>query len=205
MLGVAAGLGQVTFGARIPEWSGAKQAPTELGLLTVALSLIAGFSAILQRRTARPDGNNALTVGTRAACALGLIGPGLLCLTTVGRLWYLPAVALVTAGVLTVESWRLTVAVVAADWPRVLLCALGACQLLMAAGAAPAPMLAGAIGGLALIVAAWLRTPSRAMTWGLVFLGTVPFAVLAWTAIVPLLITVEAIAVAATIPRRRTT
>ncbi|GLY99039.1 hypothetical protein [Actinoplanes sp. NBRC 103695] len=70
LLGVAAGLIQVTFGDQIPEWAGNKQAPVAPGLLTIVLSLLAGLAAAWQRRTS-------LTVGARAACAFALIGPGL--------------------------------------------------------------------------------------------------------------------------------
>jgi hypothetical protein len=124
------------------------------------------------------------------------VGPGLLCLTTVGRLWYLPAVLLLPAGALTIDSLRDTAAAIAADWWRVLLSALGGCQLLMSAGAAPAPMLAGALGGASLIATAWMDQRRRWRLWALISIGTIPFAVLAWTSIVPALIAVEAFAVA---------
>jgi hypothetical protein len=198
LIGIAAGVTQATLGARIPEWTGAKQAPVALGLLTVALSLAAGLAADRQRRTA-------LSIGGRAACALGLVGPGLLCLSTVGRLWFLPAALLVTAGILTIDSWHDTAATLAAHWERILLGALGGCQLLMSAGAPPAPMAAGALGGAALIAAASLHHMARWQTWALVVIGTVPFAALAWTSIVPLLLTVEALAIAAAIPAQRST
>jgi hypothetical protein len=195
-LGAAAGLTQLTVGPRIPEWSGAKQAPVPLGILTVALALVAGWCAVRQQRPG-------LDAERRAAYALGLIGPGLLCLTTVGRLWYLPALLLLPAGLLTVEQWRATATALAADWPRVLLSTLGGCELLMAAGAAPAAMIVGAAGGIILVVAAWRPAATRAVIWWPVVLGTVPFAVLAWTAVVPLLLVVEAVAIAAVLPHRR--
>jgi hypothetical protein len=195
LIGVAAGVTQATVGDQIPQWSGAKQAPVALGLLTVALSLLAGLAAGRQHRTD-------LSVGARAACALGLVGPGLLCLSTVGRLWFPPAGLLIAAGALTIDSWRDTVSALAANWWRVLLGALGGCELLMSAGAAPAPMVAGALGGAALIAAAWLNHEPRWRSWALVAIGTVPFAALTWTSIVPLLLTVEAFAIAAAIPAR---
>jgi len=195
LLGVAAGVTQATVGDQIPQWTGAKQAPLALGLLTVGLSLIAALAAVRQRRAG-------LSVGARAACALGLLGPGLLCLSTVGRLWYLPAGFLLAAGALTVDSPRDTAAALAANWWRVLLGALGGCELLMAAGAAPAPMAAGAFGGVALVAAASLNHEPRWRRWALVVIGTVPFAALAWTSIVPVLLTVEAFAIAAAIPAR---
>jgi hypothetical protein len=198
LIGVAAGVTQATVGARIPEWTGAKQAPVALGLLTVALSLAAALAADRQRRTA-------LSIGARAACALGLVGPGLLCLSTVGRLWFLPAALLVTAGVLTIDTWHDTAVTLAAHWGRILLGALGGCQLLTSAGAAPAPMVAGALGGATLVAAASLHHVARWKTLAWVVIGTVPFAALAWTSIVPLLLTVEALAIAAAIPVQRPT
>jgi hypothetical protein len=46
-----AGVIQATAGHRIPDWTGAKQAPGALGLLTIILSLLAGLAAAWQRRT----------------------------------------------------------------------------------------------------------------------------------------------------------
>ena len=76
--GLGAGAVQVMIGSQIPEWSGAKASPTGLGLLTIGLSLLAGFAAV---RQSTPG----LTAWGRTACALGLLVPGLLCLSTVGR------------------------------------------------------------------------------------------------------------------------
>ena len=198
LLGIAAGLVQATVGPRIPEWTGAKQAPIALGLLTVALSILAGLATLRQRR---PD----LSAMSRAACALGLIGPGLLCLSTVGRLWYLPALLMLVAGVLTVDGWRRTASALASDWLRVLLSALAGCELLMAAAAPPALLVVGGLGAVALIAAAWVRFERRAYLWTLVLLGTVRFAALAWTSIVPLLLMVAALAITAALPHRRET
>jgi hypothetical protein len=190
LIGVTAGLTQASVGDSIPQWTGAKQSPVALGLLTVALSLMAGLAAVRQHRSD-------LSAGARAACAFGLVGPGLLCLTTVGRLWFLPAVLLLAAGALTIDSWRDTAATLAADWWRILFSALGGCQLLMSAGAPAAPAVVGVLGGASLVAAAWLGHRPRWRFWALVILGTLPFAALAWTSIVPLLVTVEAFAIAA--------
>jgi hypothetical protein len=70
----------------------------------------------------------------------------------------------------------------------------------MAAGAAPASMVVGALGGACLVAAAWLGHQPRWRSWALVVVGTIPFAALAWTSIVPLLLTIEAFAVAAALP-----
>jgi len=91
----------------------------------VALSLIAAVAAGPRHRTD-------LSAGARAACALGLVGPALLCLSTAGRLWLL----LVAAGTLTIDSWRDTAAALATGWSRILLGALGGSELLMSTGAA---------------------------------------------------------------------
>jgi hypothetical protein len=195
LIGVAAGLTQATVGDQIPQWTGAKQSPLALGLLTVALSLLAGLAAVRQR-------GPGLSAGARAACALGLAGPGLLCLTTVGRLWYLPAVLLLAAGALTIGSRRDMAATLTAHWWRILLGALGGCQLLMSAGAAPASMVVGALGGTALVAAAWLDPQPRWRSWALVAIGTIPFAALTWVSVVPLLLTAEAFAIAAVQPTR---
>ncbi len=193
-LGVTAGLIQVVAGHRIPEWTGAKLATSPLGLLTVGLSLLAGLAA---RRQSNPN----LSVLARAACAVGLIGPGLLCLSTVGRLWYLPAALLVVAGVLTIHSWRDTASDLSENWHRVLLSLLGGCQVLMAAGASPALMVIGGVGGILLIVAAWLPTARPTVVIGLAVVGAVPFAALGWTAVVPVLVALLAAGLTALIVR----
>lgn len=189
VLGVVAGTVQATIGSSIPDWTGAKASPIPLGLLTIGLSVVAGWVALRRR-------NSGLSVWGRVACALGLIGPGLLCLSTVGRLWYPSALLMVAAGVMTIDSWPDTARAFAEDWLRVLLTALGGFEILMAAGAAPFLMVVGTAGGCALIAAAWLRAVPRGVLVGLVVAGTVPFAALAWTAIVPVLLAVVAMVVA---------
>jgi hypothetical protein len=188
-LGIAAGIIQATMGSRIPDWTGAKADPGALGLLTIALSFLAAAAAVRQA-------NSGISVGSRTACALGLLVPGLLCFTTVGRLWYVPGPLLLIAGTLCIRSWRSTASAIARNWMRCLLSALGTCELLMAAGAAPAVMAVGTVGGIALITASWLRTPRRSVVLGLLAIGTLPFAALAWTAIVPILLLPAAAAVA---------
>ncbi|MFJ1760077.1 hypothetical protein ACIOD2_07160 [Amycolatopsis sp. NPDC088138] len=186
LLGVVAGLIQATVGAGIPELTGDKLAHGALGLLTTALAAVAGFAALRQRKAG-------LSVLSRAACSLALIGPGLLCLTTVGRLWYLPAALLTTAGVLTVDSWRDTAAALVRSGPRVLLTALAGCEVLMAAAGPALLMVVGGLGAAALVAAAWWRTAPRSAVLALVLSGTVPFGLLGWTALVPLVLAVLAL------------
>jgi hypothetical protein len=173
VLGVLAGLVQAVAGYAVPEWTGDKVAYGALGLLTLGLSALAGVAALHQR-------GPGLSPLSRAACSLGLIGPGLLCLTTVGRLWYLPAVLLVTAGLLTIESLRATISAVSDVWGRVLVMALGFCELL-AVAAGPGPvLLVGGMGGAALTGAAWWRAAPRAVTLSLILVGTVPLVAAVW-------------------------
>jgi hypothetical protein len=71
----------------------------------------------------------------------------------------------------------------------------------MAAGAAPALMAVGAAGGSCLIAAAWLRLSRRWLFAVLVAAGTLPFALLAWTAVVPVLLAVAAAALSVPVLR----
>ncbi|GLZ45275.1 hypothetical protein Acsp06_14600 [Actinomycetospora sp. NBRC 106375] len=193
LLLAVAGVVQVAFGRAVPAWTGAKAAPVPLGLLTVALAALAMLAAGRARRPDDPP-------GLRAAVALGLAGPGLLCLSTVGVLAWLPAALLVAAGALVVaDGGRALVTAVAAHRYRVLLGALGCCQWLMAAAAAPVPTVAAVVGGAALLTAACLPHPGPAVLTGLVALGVVPLAVVGWAGIVPLVVAVAAVPLAAAI------
>jgi hypothetical protein len=189
VLGVIAGALQATVGPLIPEWTGAKASPIALGLLTVALSALAGRAALRQRFPS-------LSVAGRAACALALVGLGLLCLSTAGRLWYPSALLMVVAGTMTIDSWPDTVKMLAAGWFRILLGALGGCQLLMAAGAPPALALVGVVGGVSLIAAAGWRSASRPVIAGLLVVGILPFAILGWAGIGPPLVALTAALIA---------
>ncbi len=180
-LGVAAGLVQLSVGARLPELTGAKSSPVALGLLTVAVSLLAGGAALRQREPA-------VTIGGRTACAAALILAGLLSITTVGVLWFATGPLLLVAGVLTVDDGRATLRQVRSTWPRTLVTVLGASQLLMAAGAGPLVASVGAVSGAALVAAAWIRPARRGVLVALLLVGTVPMAALAWTAVAPLLV-----------------
>lgn len=194
-LGVVAGVVQTTVGSRIPEWTGDKADPVRLGLLTIGLSLVAIAMAVWQLRSG-------LGIAARGAAALGLLVPSLVCLTTVGLLWLVPGVVILVAALLAVDDWRGTAVAVRRHWSRVLVGALGAVELVMAAGASAPLMIIGAVGGLALVVAAWLDAPSRPVLVSLLVVGTVPFAALAWTAIVPVVLLLVTVCVALPLVRR---
>jgi hypothetical protein len=84
-----------------------------------------------------------------------------------------------------------------ARWPRVLLAVLGVCDLVMAANATPVQALTGAACGTVLVaVAALVGRVPRGVGAGLVVLGAVPFAVVAWTALAPVIVMVLALALA---------
>jgi hypothetical protein len=190
-LGVVAGGVQASVGARIPSWTGDKLQPVQLGLLTVALSLLAAAAAQRQTRVATP-------AGIRAVCALALLIPGLLCFSTVGRLWYLPGPMLLLAAAVSLDRPRDTATLVARNWLSCLLGVLGVAEALMAVSARPLPLAVGTVGAVALLAAA-LRGPGRRHFAALVVAGTVPFGAVAWTAVVPVALAVLAAAVAVTV------
>ena len=191
-IGGLAGVVQATVGARIPAWTGSKLDPTRLGLLTIMLSLLAAAAAAHQQ-------SPYLRVGPRAACALVLLAAALLGFSTVGRLWFLPGPLLLLAGVLTVDSFSGTARLITGNWLRCLLGVLGAAELLMAAGASSGTLVVGAVGGAALLAAAWAS--SRAAVAWLTAVGSVPFAVAAWTAVLPVVLLLTATVIATALVR----
>ena len=115
------------------------------------------------------------------------------------------AAGLGTAGALTVAGGaRESARAVAAQWLRVLLSALGLCQLLMAAAAPPWLTVIGAVSGVALVLAAWLPARTGVLV-ALVLLGTAPLAIVGWFALVPPLVAVVALPIAAAVLRSRPT
>jgi len=103
--------------------------------------------------------------------------------------------------VLGIASWRDAAALTRRSWTRVLLAALGAFEMVMGAGAAPVVMAVGVAGGAALVAAAVAGPRRRPIFLGLVLVGTVPFAAIAWTALVPVLLLLVTAALAATLLR----
>lgn len=187
-LGVFAGLVQASAGPLIPQWTGAKDTPVALGALTVVLSGLAVLSAI-RLGAVRPP-----TPGRHLAAAAGLAVPAALCFTTVGALWYLPGALLLVAAAGAVATADRTGERIAANWTRLLVSALGAVELLMAAGAGPMSTIAvGAVGGLALLAAPWV--PDVRLALGLLIIGTLPFAALTWWSVVSPLLAVTALAI----------
>jgi len=197
MVGIAAGITQAAIGSRIPNWTGNKAHPVALGLLTVALS-ISAFVAARTLRTAPPPRNETLTAITLWFAVVAFV-----CSTTVGRLWAIPGVLVLTAAgvTLTAFGWHHFLSVVAKNWLRGLLGILGALELMMAVSAAPTiTVAAGLVAGGALIAAAIQTKPGRQTRVSLLVAASLPFAILTWWTIVTPLLTVVAfvIGVAAT-------
>jgi hypothetical protein len=182
-LGLAAGAIELALGPDIRAWVGNKADTTRLGLATLLLSAIALACALTLRRTPhRPP-------ATALALAAGLLLPGLICFTTVGRLWWVPGPLLVLAGTaVAAGTWhdrRQVAAAVGREWPAALTLALAAFYLFLggtALGLAGVLGILGAVGVVAL-VASRSRVPPRRAT-GLLVLVSVPFALATWWSVV---------------------
>lgn len=93
-LGVVAGIVQWAFGDEIPDWTGNKLHPVQLGIITILLSLLAlGCVGFLAR-------NSEARAWQRALAGLGILAAAGICFTTVGALWYLPGPLLIVSAAL---------------------------------------------------------------------------------------------------------
>jgi hypothetical protein len=100
-LGIVAGAAQWGFGNEIPEWTGSKLHPVQLGIITIALSLIALAAVAFAHR------NPTISARVRVALAVAILLPAVVCFTTVGRLWYVPGpLLIIAAGFLLAGSGR---------------------------------------------------------------------------------------------------
>ncbi|GAA2352171.1 hypothetical protein [Streptomyces violaceusniger] len=179
LLGVAAGLTAAVWGDRLGAWAGDKQDPTTLGLFTVALSAVAlaGALLLLRDRGAGP--------GWRAAVGAGLLLPGLLGFTTVGRLWWIPGALLVLAAGSTVcVAPRAVGRAVRDRWAGVLTAALGACLVLVAVDASAPLVAVAAVSGGLVAAAPWVARGPRRLATAMLLAGTLPFAALTWWTLV---------------------
>ena len=195
VLAMVAGLVQSTMGSRIPAWTGDKADPGPLGALTLVLGAIALLGATLLTAPRR-----SATVRVGAGAAIGLVAA--IGFTTVGRLWWLPGPLLALGLVVSIEDWHALRSAIRREWWRVLLVALGCCELLMVVRAHPAVTVLGVVAGVALIAAA--VPAAQRWTIALAVVGPLPFAALAWTALVPLIVSVVAAFVAVAVAVHRT-
>lgn len=195
-LGLVVGLAELTVGPSIRSWVGNKADTTRLGLATLVLAALALVAALaLLRRPQAP-------APTRLALAAGLLIPGLICFTTVGRLWYVPGVLLVGAGIATVVDLRKEMSEVAStlgrNWTAVLTVVLGAFYVFLGATALGLAGILGMLGGLLAIglVAARDALPTPVVL-ALLLAAALPFAALTWWSVATPLIAIVLLAVGA--------
>jgi hypothetical protein len=100
MLGMLAGLVELSIGSQIRPWIGDKENPVVLGIVTLLLSGMAFAVMIIASR------RDALTRDGKLGIFLGVLLPAAICFTTVGRLWYLPGILLMgSVLMLAFEFW----------------------------------------------------------------------------------------------------
>jgi hypothetical protein len=177
--GLIAGLVELMAGPMMREWVGNKQDTTRLGIVTVVLATIALVSALVlvHRPAADPP--------RRFALALGLLLPGLICFTTVGRLWYLPGALLVTAGtIVAAGGWDERRAIAAAaqrSWTAMLVAILALFYVFLGATSLGLAGAVGIGGGLLILTLVALRhRVSVLLALALLVAATLPFAALTW-------------------------
>jgi hypothetical protein len=178
-LGVTAGLAELLAGPAIRSWVGDKEDTTRLGIATVALAAVALASALAVSR--RPT----QAASGRFLLALAFLLPGLICFTTVGRLWYVPGALLVTAGAIVLAGvWdeRQAIAVAAErNWTALLVAVLGLVYVFLGATALGVSGLFGLVGGLTILTIVVRRDAiSAPLALVLLIAATVPFAALTW-------------------------
>ncbi len=186
-LGLAAGIVELTAGPRIRDWVGNKLDTTRLGLATIVLGLVALAAALTWLR--RRD----LSVGRHLLVGAGLLVPGVVGFTTVGRLWFVPGTLLVVTGLGVLLDLRKDAAAVSetlgANWLAVLTAVLAASYIFLGATALGLAGALGIAGGIVILatLAASARLP-RHVPVLLLCVAAVPFAVLTWWSVVtPLL------------------
>jgi hypothetical protein len=100
LLGILAGLIELTFGSHILPWIGNKGNPVGLGFVTLILSALAFKSVSSARKSDIPSNDR------KMAIFLGVLLPAAICFTTVGWLWYLPgSLLLATSFLLANDYW----------------------------------------------------------------------------------------------------
>jgi hypothetical protein len=193
-LGIVAGLAELTLGPHVRSWVGNKQDTTRLGLATIALSAIALLAAVTWLR--RKDAST----GTRLLIVVGLIIPGAICFTTVGRAWYLPGALLLVATAMAIsdlrEDAREVAETISRRWLEVLTVVLGAFYIFLGATALGVAGMLGIVGGIMIltVVATSSRMPPRVAPTVLVA-AALPFAVLTWWSIVTPLLAILVVAI----------
>ncbi len=100
LLGIVAGLIELSIGDQILPWIGNKENPVLLGFITLFLSTMAFISVNATRNLDTPSNDRKLTI------FLGVLLPTVICFTTVGWLWYIPGfLLLLSTSMLAYNYW----------------------------------------------------------------------------------------------------
>jgi hypothetical protein len=183
VLGVVAGVVELVIGPSIRPWIGDKHDTLRLGLATMALSAVAFVAAwVLAHRSD-------VSSSHRMLCAVAMLIPGVVCFTTVGRLWYPAGTVLVSSALITLYGARTDLPAVARTiaraWAAVLMVTLGLMYVGLGAAASGVSGAFGIAGGLvAIAVVVTRRRHAVPISLGLLLLGVVPFALLTWWSLV---------------------
>ncbi|HZD23025.1 MAG TPA: hypothetical protein VE569_06435 [Acidimicrobiia bacterium] len=156
VLGGAAGTAQLLAGNTV--WTGNKNDPTTLGVVTVLLALIIASPSL--------TAPGAATTGRRLTVSVGQGIPALIGLTTAGAAWLPAAVAGVVATRFALRTARQQGDIreaVGRNWSRILLTIFAIIYLFLGVTALGVAGTLGIIGGLAVFAVLPLRRRSR---WG---------------------------------------
>jgi hypothetical protein len=101
VLGMLAGVVELSLGAHIRPWIGNKENPFVLGWVTLVLSGLAWMTVRMARK------HFPQTADAKLATILGVLVPAGVCFTTVGMLWYLPGILLsLSVSLLIADFWN---------------------------------------------------------------------------------------------------
>jgi hypothetical protein len=176
LLGGAAGILQLTAGTT--PWTGNKNDPVTLGIVTLVLAAVLGLAAIATTQATTTDRMLAITSTFLIAAILGL--------TTAGLAWVPAAVAALGAAGLAGRSaiWAGSVkAAIVRNWPPTLLVVLAAVYLALGLTAMGTAAMLGIAGSVAVLGALAVRTRAPKVANWLLVGGAVPFAVLTYSSL----------------------
>ena len=170
--------GLIELGVGSNSWTGDKNEPTTLGILTLVMAAIMAASGLVARRNP--------TVGSGLAAAAGMAIPGLIALTTAGRLAIPGAVVAVAAAGFAVADARSKGSIrlaMSLAWPTALIAVLAVIYLAFGVAAGAIGIL-GIVGAAATIAALVVKRRSGIQAAALLVVGVVPFAVAVWWSVV---------------------